>query len=685
MDFKYILELERFYDQIQAPKDRVKASRYLGIYYRSIFDYQESEKYFLSGMKQAKQIEDWGLYLELAKELVTVYRNLGQYDKLKSEIDFCMTIVHQQGLKSKELIPLMELALYYSYDTKNYEQGIVYGELFLEKVEYFKKVAPSDEMLAYRVKTEAFVIKIELAKCYIKTGRNFDLALKYLDEAKAFFEPFEDYEKLARIDQEYLNYYLNTGNLEAVEKYLREYNFHLGMKWKGIMNRTNEIPVYLKALSELEQGLELAQLKNRELTFERRVFIAFVLLILSLAAIYFYLTTRNRRIQTALNASLLAQNKLLEDVNRDKSKFFSVVSHELRTPIYAITGLTSVMDIGNVAPQQIKAIKHSGDYLLLLVNNILHMMSFEQGKKSPPQINRSHFDLTEILSGIVDSSVYFADQHHVELKLKLNWEGELWVKGERQKLTQILLNLIVNGIKYSGDHEVVIGAKRFITDAKTCKLMFEVSDQGVGISKEKQQRMFNFMDRIDNEESSQNPFDLHGVGIGLFVVEKLLLEMSSKIVLESEEGKGSVFSFELEMEMGEDMADETPGLSPASFDRNILVVDDNEINLMVADRLVASLGYKCFKATDTDDVVSIVLREKIDLVLMDLNMPAFSGYELARKIKEKMDIPIIAHTAVAEEELDMEFLRASGIQAYIIKPYPLDALRKMLNDIFHRP
>lgn len=679
MDFDYILELENFYHQIEDPLDIVKASRYLGIYYRSIFYFQDSEKYILNGMRLAKSIEEWGLYLELAKELATVYRSLGEYDKLKAEMDYCLKISQRYQVKSKELIPLMELALYNSYDIQNYEQGIVFGKCFLERAEYHQKMDAPDPMLDYRVATETVIIKIELAKCYIKTEQKFDLVKSYLDEAKYFFEPYGDQEKLSRIYEEYLNYYLKLGDLEAVKASLEKYNFHLRMSKQQFVQRTHEIPVYLKELSNLEQELEMTQMKNRRLNLEKQLYIGLIVLILVLMGTYFYLALRNRRIQMALNESLMAQNKLLENVSRDKSKFFSVVSHELRTPVYAITGLTSVMDVDKVVPQQIKAIKHSGDYLLLLINNILQMMNFEQGQKDQSKPNKSYFDLSEILADVIDSAHYFAQQNEVDLLLNTTWEGPMWVKGERQKLMQVLLNLIINGIKYSGDSKVVLSVEKVGAEDNAGKFNFKVSDNGIGIPKEQQEKMFNFMDRIGDQDSSHNPFDLHGVGIGLFVVEKLLQEMDSKIHLRSEEGEGATFSFELLMETNKnEVTVRDAELSPKKEGLHILVVDDSDINLMVAERLVTKLGYKCFKATDSDDVVSIILKEKIHLVLMDLNMPSISGYALSRKIKEVVDVPIIAHTAVMEEELDRKLMEDSGIQGYIIKPYSLPALKKIL-------
>lgn len=594
-------------------------------------------------------------------------------------MDYCLKISQRYQVKSKELIPLMELALYNSYDIQNYEQGIVFGKRFLERAEYHQKMDAPDPMLDYRVATETVIIKIELAKCYIKTEQKFDLVKSYLDEAKYFFEPYGDQEKLSRIYEEYLNYYLKLGDLEAVKASLEKYNFHLRMSKQQFVQRTHEIPVYLKELSNLEQELEMTQMKNRRLNLEKQLYIGLIVLILVLMGTYFYLALRNRRIQMALNESLMAQNKLLENVSRDKSKFFSVVSHELRTPVYAITGLTSVMDVDKVVPQQIKAIKHSGDYLLLLINNILQMMNFEQGQKDQSKPNKSYFDLSEILADVIDSAHYFAQQNEVDLLLNTTWEGPMWVKGERQKLMQVLLNLIINGIKYSGDSKVVLSVEKVGAEDNAGKFNFKVSDNGIGIPKEQQEKMFNFMDRIGDQDSSHNPFDLHGVGIGLFVVEKLLQEMDSKIHLRSEEGEGATFSFELLMETNKnEVTVRDAELSPKKEGLHILVVDDSDINLMVAERLVTKLGYKCFKATDSDDVVSIILKEKIHLVLMDLNMPSISGYALSRKIKEVVDVPIIAHTAVMEEELDRKLMEDSGIQGYIIKPYSLPALKKIL-------
>lgn len=677
--FMDILELDMAYSDIKDTIDLANASRYLGAYYRTIFAYEKSEKYLLKGLELTRHSKQWDTLMEIYKELILVYRSLGDLDKLKSSIDSSMAVAKRHNLQTKMLIPIMEYALFYSFDKEEYQKAIPYGEQFLKKAEDLKKLNFSDKMFEYRVETEALIMKIELAKCYIKTGQKFNLALDYLDDSREFFEQYDDHEKLERIYEEYLNYSILMDDTAQLEEYFSMYVYHSKFNDESFLNRTSEIHQYLLSLMTLERDLEISTLENKKLLFEMRVFIGFFVLLLVIAAIYFFFSRRNDRIQKKLNKSLIAQNELLEAVNKEKSKFFSIISHELRTPIYAITGLTSVMNIDRINPQQIRAIKHSGNYLLLLVNNILKFTEFENPGNRLNLTKNHPFNLTEALENIVDTSLYFASQYNTHILLDLDWDCGYWVKGDSQKLTQILLNLVVNSIKYSQDESVQIKTQLTSVSDKYSTVLFKVIDNGVGIPEEFQQQIFEFVERGAIDQSPDNPFNLHGMGIGLFVVSKLVTEMESTIHVESEVNKGTTFFFELVLEnTGPPSIDIGPADSVTASSANILVVDDNIINLLVAKKMVERLNYKCYTADDTQDVISIILDNDIHLVLMDLNMPHINGYDLSKKIKERIDIPIIAHTAVIEDELDWEFLKESGMQRYIIKPYTLEALRKIL-------
>jgi len=677
--FKDILELDMAYSDIKDTSDLANASLYLGAYYRSIFAYHESEKYLLEGIEVARGSGQWDMMMEMYKEIISVYRSLDDFEKLKAAIDSSMAIATKHNLQAKMLIPLMEITLFYSYDKGDYATAIPYGEQFLEKVENLNNKGGSGKMFEYRVLTETVIIKIELAKCYIKTGQKLDLAFRYLEEAKSFFEYHDDHEKLARVYEEYINYFIRVNETSQLGDYFSMYTYHTKFNDQLFLNRTSEIHKYLFSLLKLQQELEISTIENRKLLFERRVIIAFFVFLLIFVAIYFFYSKRNDRIQKELNKSLTVQNELLEVVNKEKSKFFSIISHELRTPIYAITGLTSVMSLDKVNPQQIKAIKHSGNYLLLLVNNILKFTEFDNPSNRRGHIRDHRFNLTEVLDNIVDTSMYFASQYNTHINLDVNWQNGCWVIGDSQKLTQILLNLVVNSIKYSQDENVRIKVQKTTVPDNMSSFLFQISDNGVGIPEEFQQKIFDFIEQGTADQTSKNPYDLHGMGIGLYVVDKLLVEMGSAIHLESSVNKGATFSFELKLENADphSKADNLVDMDLAS-PANILVVDDNQINLIVAKKMVEKLNFTCFTADDTEDVISIILDHDINLVLMDLNMPHINGYELSKKIKEKIDVPIIAHTAVIEEELDLDLLKESGMKSFIIKPYTLDELKKIL-------
>ena len=381
------------------------------------------------------------------------------------------------------------------------------------------------------------------------------------------------------------------------------------------------------------------------------------------------------------NVQLEKARNEAEQATQAKTEFLSVMSHEIRTPLNAIISLSHLMEIENEnqeTQEYIDALKFSAESLHSLINDILDYNKIEAGKLSLETVD---FSLIDLLKNICESFRFKASSKEVKLELRI---GELTpdrVMGDPTRLTQIFNNLISNALKFTHRGEVVIEASlKGIKNEESC-LAFKVSDTGIGIPEEKLKEIFEDYEQASRETTRK----YGGTGLGLAITKKLIELHGSEIEVESEEGKGTSFYFEIDFKLHASMQifeDQEAGENEKNLEgASILVVDDNDMNRLVLKRLLSMWNASHFEARSGAEALILASNHKFDLILMDIEMDGMDGFETAEAIrtesKENTDSRIVAMSARRIGDFGA---RASGaaMEDIINKPFePLDLFQRL--------
>ncbi|MEZ4816844.1 MAG: ATP-binding protein [Flavobacteriaceae bacterium] len=379
----------------------------------------------------------------------------------------------------------------------------------------------------------------------------------------------------------------------------------------------------------------------------------------------------NDLLQDKNNELQLAKEKA-EKASLAKAQFLSTITHELRTPLYAVTGLTHLLLEENPKPDQkehLNSLKFSGEYLLSLINNILDLNKLEANKV---EIEKTDFDLKKRINDVLIALKKTADDKKNQLHLEYDESIPSKLMGDPLKLSQILINLIGNSLKFTQNGDVFIRIKKMKEINNRVLLHFEIEDNGVGISKKKQKSIFESF----SQASLQINRKFGGTGLGLAIVKNLLELMGSKIQLESQLGKGSKFWFDINFTISEEYSDTKDSRNQggeldfaALENKKVLVVEDNKINQMITKKILEKNKMVCDVADNGTDAIKFVHEKEYDIVLMDIHMPGISGIEATQEIRKfNKALPVIALTAVTIDENLDDFYRA-GFNEIIPKPF----------------
>ncbi len=366
-----------------------------------------------------------------------------------------------------------------------------------------------------------------------------------------------------------------------------------------------------------------------------------------------------------------------------KSRFLSVMSHEIRTPMNAVIGFTNLLQ-HNARPDQqeyLNVLKFSADNLMVIINDILDISKIEAGKI---EFEQDKFDLKVLLDNIYAAQQQAADEKDILFDLNFDQGIPVQIEGDRVRLGQILNNLISNAIKFTQRGKVSVVCKLLKETARTVKVYFEIKDTGIGIPIDKLEHIFD----VFSQASSSTTRMFGGTGLGLAISRRLVGLMGGEIKVESEVGKGSCFYFELNLKKSKstlavpvkkydikDAYNELNGLQ-------ILLVEDNPINVMVARRFLERWGITCDVAENGKIGLEMIVLTDYDMVLMDIQMPVMDGYEATIAIRKMggkyAELPIIALTASALLEIRNQVI-ASGMSDYVTKPFKPEELYEKIS------
>ncbi|WP_297706697.1 ATP-binding protein [uncultured Eudoraea sp.] len=373
------------------------------------------------------------------------------------------------------------------------------------------------------------------------------------------------------------------------------------------------------------------------------------------------LQTKNKELQTARDAAVQAMEA--------KTNFLSTVSHELRTPLYAVTGLAHLLLEENPSDNQkehLKSLKFSGDYLLNFINDILQINKIDADKL---EASNMEFNLKKVLADVISSLQQSAKENKTKIILDYDEEIPKNLMSDPLKLSQIFMNLVGNALKFTKNGEVHVIAKLLKKEEEEVTIYFEVKDNGIGISIEQQQHIFDSFE----QGSIQINREYGGTGLGLTIVKSLLGLFDSKIQLKSTMGKGTSFFFELDLKSKDSVLDDIPfEIVQKDYDLNglhLLVVEDNKINQVITKKMLNKRGISCEIAGNGNTAVEMANTSQYDGILMDIHMPGISGVEATIQIRKfDSDIPIIALTAISLDD-SLESFYAAGCNDVVTKPF----------------
>lgn len=375
-------------------------------------------------------------------------------------------------------------------------------------------------------------------------------------------------------------------------------------------------------------------------------------------------------------AIALLEKEKAQQSEKFKQQFLAGMSHEIRTPLNAIIGLTNLLlktDQTDIQQKYLSTIKHAGDHLLSIINDILDLAKIEAGKMELEQIS---FSLTDICNAVSQTLFFKAEEKNLAINVVYDHGIPDFVKGDPVRLSQILINLLGNAIKFTNQGKVQLDVKANPINNANYLLEFKITDTGIGIPSDKIDKLFNSFSQADT--STNRKFG--GTGLGLSICKQLVLMHGGEINASSTPGIGSIFTVTLPY-----MTSEKPNytLNPILSDLKLkdnvqlLLAEDNPFNQLVAvDTLKDLFGpVRVDLAQNGEEAVAKAVANQYDLILMDIQMPDMDGYEATKSIlaanpKQK----IMAMTANVTEA-EIEQCRVVGMVDYITKPFSPDELK----------
>ena len=660
----------------KADNDYYKGQAYylMGYNYSTLVDYKSAEVSYRKALEFSTKAKDSILMLWSYNGLGNVYSD--GYKDLKTSLDYYNRAKKLGEILQKEeeyMTPIINLAWAY-LDIKEPDTAFP----FLEEAE---------ELVKKTRDIQGYCEVMYLQGRYHLQKEEYDKAGLKLSEAIEIAEQHNMLVELSYVFESRAELYQKTGKMDSAFQDLKAYQLYKDKLYDKEKLKQIEIAKISFGVDEYERQLNVAKAEKEYqegISRNNRIIniVSIVGVVLLLVIIFF--VYKGYKSKEQINEVLRAKNEQLveakleaEKLAQAKSQFVSTISHELRTPLYGVIGITSLLlEDEKMQPNHKKllgSLKFSGDYLLNLINNVLRISKIESQELTPTKTPTNLFKLSQ---NLLNSFEYQAKNKNNQLVLDLPKELPETVNVDSLGLSEVLVNLIGNSSKFTENGNIWLRIKILNQNDQTIKIRYEVEDNGLGIPEDKKDFIFEKFSQLDRESNQ-----VEGTGLGLSIVKNILTLMNSEIHLESKEGRGTKFYFDLDLDILNETDDESLKIeenTPGNSYGKILVAEDNKINQIVTKNLLNLIGYDCTIVENGFNAIQMVKKEDFDLILMDLNMPYVDGREATKRIREfDQNTPIIALTAAELGEVKDECM-AIGMNDLINKPLNKNDLKKII-------
>jgi len=390
-------------------------------------------------------------------------------------------------------------------------------------------------------------------------------------------------------------------------------------------------------------------------------------------------SAERKRVEEELRSSM----HVAQAASRVKSEFLANMSHEIRTPLNGVIGMTDLAldtELSKEQREYLETVKMSADSLLTVINDILDFSKIEAGKID---LDLTDFNLRECLEAILKTLALRADEKGLELLCDVAAQVPEAVRGDSNRLRQIVINLVGNAIKFTGEGEVALSVKALDAEGEGDLLEFTVADTGIGIPTEKQKLIFEPFSQADASTTRK----YGGTGLGLTISTRLVGMMGGRIWVESEPGCGTRFHFTARLKAADAQAIKVEMMAPPEVLRGVkvLIVDDNRTNRGILERMLSRWEMKPRSVEGGEEALGqlAVAREAGDpyrLILTDMHMPEMDGFSLVERIRESPQLATatIMMLTSAGHRGDAARCQELGIVAYLLKPIRQSELREAI-------
>lgn len=617
----YLIDALNIYKKYNDYHNISRCEKTLGTIYEYFEDIEKAVESYENAIKAARLLDDIKLESNALTNLSSVCIKQNDLEKASTYIESSIAM----KIKAEDI---RGLAFAYYGKAKVLAAKRMFKEaesLYLESIDIHIKMGEKLGLsMAYH----------KLAKLYVET-KEFELAKRTLDLAFSIIDKHNITLVKYKCYNLFYNIYKTEGNTAKALEYLEFY-----LKEKDAVVNTETLKV-------VDKYDILVQMKTMEREAELQ---------------------RER-------AEMIEQNNRAEEAARVRQQFLSTMSHEIRTPLNAITTIINMLSEEQETGQNplIEPLKFSANHLMMVINDILDFTKLDVGKV---ELDLHDSDLKELLNKLHQTYHPMAEEKGLGLILDLD-EKVCCYELDDTKLTQILSNLVNNAIKFTQKGHIKITAKLGEVLPESDIIYFEVSDTGEGIESHKLPEVFDSFSQIKNIRTRK----AGGTGLGLSIVKKLVELYGGTIEVKSQYGKGSTFSFSVALKKSKNATRKTTeSITPDFQNKKILLVEDNLINAMIAQKLLTKWGFEVKHANNGKEAVIESGLNLYDFILMDIHMPEMDGYEASKYIRNTNNpnrfTPIYGLTADVSAKDNPEYFDL--FTGFLYKPLEVDKLQQAL-------